>query len=204
MLHQLAVAVVELHLGAVALGIVFIGTLLGHLAVLVEALLLDLLSADEFAAFLLGHLVAEEDGALDAVAIAVVEVGGASGEHLLAVVLVPSEAVAVDVEVVAVPSVLVGLGAELVGEVSALVEGDAVDADELTASVASAAEVVGVLNHVKRVAVDAHFGARVLAGLRACKCSACNEQDEYESNIFLHDISMFSDCKSTTFSETKR
>jgi hypothetical protein len=48
--------------------------------------------------------------------------------------------------------------------------------------------------------VDAHFGAGVFAGLTACKRSACNEQSQYDSDIFLHLFNGFSKCKNTTFS----
>ena len=156
-LHEFAVGVVEFHLGVVALAVVLIGTAFGHGAVGVVTLFLNETVVLVAGRLFFCHFVAEEDGAFDTVAIFVVQIGGAASEDFGAVVFVPAEGIAVDIEIIGIPSVFTILATEFVLEITPLVKGDRVDADELTTIVFATMEVIGVLDDVEGVAVDAHL-----------------------------------------------
>ena len=175
-LHQLAVAVVEFHLGVVAGVVVFVDALLGHGAVGGKALLFDKAVVLIARGLFLGHVVAHKDGALDAVAVLIVEIGGAAGELLGAVVLVPTQGIAVDVEVIGIPGVFAVLGAVFVLEIAAFVESDGIDTDELTATVAATVDVVGVFYHIDGISVDAHLLTGRFAGFITGKSTASDQQ----------------------------
>ena len=105
-------------------------------------------------------MVAHEHGALDAVAVLVVQIGSAAGQLFGAVILVPTQGIAVNVKVVGIPSVFPVLRTVFVLEITTLVKRNRVHTHQPAASVAATVDVISVFNHIDSISVNAHLLTR--------------------------------------------